>query len=719
MKIMFLLLIIFMFISCDENKQTELKCSGVIVKTKARADDDIYIRGSFNGWQLSTPMIYKDGEWSIELFLPPDDYGYQFYSKTNDKWFMDDKNPLTIYINNAVSSRLIVENCKYPSLELVNRPIINNKSYSFQIKFNKGVLNSDIDLSKSNITLNGEKINVNYDETSNIISVSNTVIENGKYSYLFKIKDKNNFAAKTLFVPIWIEDIAFKWEDSFIYQIMTDRFLNGDLNNDNPIADVDVKANWQGGDFKGIIQKIDDNYFTDLGINAIWISSPLRNTQNKGKGMGGDPRYYAAYHSYWPITTGWNDFIQFKQFDSPIEPHFGTSDELKELVEKAHKKGIRVLFDFVPNHVHTESDLWKNYQNLDWFNPLYVCGWEKPIECWFTEYLADFNHKNIDAMNTLINHLIWLIQEYNIDGLRLDAIRLMVLDFTSTLKTFIQREIITTGIPFYMVGETFTADNGWDEIGYYLGEDKLDGQFDFPLFHHTARTFYLNNETFTSFNDFLIENDSRYQEDYYEKALMSNFLGNHDLCRALSLANGDFDGSSQGGALAHQKVWENSPIIPENEEPFKRLRLAQTFLFSVKGIPTIYQGDEFGMPGANDPDNRRMMTFNNTLTTFQQKTLEHVQKLGNFRKEHKALRYGERINLFIESDFWVFAMKYQDDIVIFAFNKSSVAVTKEINLTQLNLSKNSLINLFDGSIINLNNNKITITVNSFESVVLY
>jgi len=75
--------------------------------------------------------------------------------------------------------------------------------------------------------------------------------------------------------------------------------------------------------------------------------------------------------------------------------------------------------------------------------------------------------------------------------------------------------------------------------------------------------------------------------------------------------------------------------------------------------------------------------------------------------------------LVLENDFWVFAMKYQNDVVIFAFNKSSSVITKEINLTQLNLSKNSLINLFDGSIINLNNNKITITVNSSESVVLY
>ena len=722
--------ILTLFVSCGGDETHGSYCAGITVSVTGRAEDDLYIKSSFNNWSLSTPMTYKDGIWSAELFLAPGSYPYAFFSAKTSETFLDSGNPLTMFDKNIRYSKLVVKDCRYPVIELAGRPEIKGKSIRFQIKFTPGISGKDPDLSKSRILLGRENADYSFDKKTGMISIDHEAKESGKYTWSFRIFDSDGFAAEVLTVPVWIEEKPFEWQNAFMYQLMTDRFSNGDESNDAPLPDIDEKANWQGGDFQGIIDKIDDNYFTDMGVNVLWISSPVANTENPGKGMGGDTRYYSPYHSYWPIATGWTNELHIPGLDSPIEKHFGTEEKLHELIQKAHKKGIRVMFDFVPNHVHTDSYLWKTYKNQGWFNMAkeglpanasggYTCGWERPIDCWFTDYLADINYRNDDAMNAVINHLIWLIQEFDIDGLRLDAIRLMEIDFTTTLKTAIQRNVTTTGILFYMIGETFTGDQGWDEIGYYLGENKLDGQFDFPLYHHIVRTFLLQSETLKTFTGFLKDNDYRYQNDFYKGSIMGNFIGNHDVARALSLANKDFDGvSSQGGAEADQKVWENSPELPKDEAPFKKMRNALTFMFTHPGIPIIYQGDEFGMPGANDPDNRRMAVFGDDLSENQKKNLEHTRILGNFRKDHPALMQGTRKDLIVEGNIYAFVMKYERDTVIAVFNNGEKTEKVTLDLDEAGL-KSEPETLFSEKELEIKENKITIELEPFSSELVY
>ena len=723
-----LLLFSFLTTSCGSGTGGSY-CNGITVSVTGRAEDDLYIKSSFNNWSLSTPMTYKDGVWSTELFLAPGNYPYIFFSKKTSKAFLDPANPLTMFDKDIRYSKLEVKDCRYPKIELAGRPEISGKNIKFRIKFTAGISGKDPDFNKSEILLGREKADYSFDKKTGIISIDHNAEENGKFTWFFRIFDTDGFAAEVLTVPVWIEETPFEWKNAFMYQLMTDRFSNGDKSNDSPLPDIDEKANWQGGDFQGIIDRIDDNYFSDMGVNVLWISSPVANTENPGKGMGGDSRYYAAYHSYWPVATGWTNELHIPGLASPIEKHFGSEEKLHELIQKAHKKGIRVMFDFVPNHVHTDSYLWKTYKNRGWFNMAkeglpansnggYSCGWERPIDCWFTDYLADINYRNDEAMEAVINHLIWLIQEFDIDGLRLDAIRLMELDFTTTLKTAIQRKVTTTGILFYMIGETFTGDMGWDEIGYYLGENKLDGQFDFPLYHHIVRTFLLQSEDFETFTKFLKTNDYRYQNDFYKGSIMGNFIGNHDVARALSLANKDFDGvSSQGGAEADQKVWENSPELPEDELPFKKMRNALTFMFTHPGIPIIYQGDEFGMPGANDPDNRRMALFGDDLSENQKENLSHTQILGNFRKKHPALMHGTRKNLAVSENIYAFAMIQGDDTVIALFNNGEDEEKIKLDLSELKLS-GKLGTLFSGEEIEAKN-KIEITLEPFGAEIIY
>lgn len=726
-----LILIFFSFITISCGSETSGNyCQGTIVSFPGRAEDDLYIKSSFNNWSLSTPMTYKDGIWSAELFLAPGSYPYKFFSAKTSETFLDETNPLTMFNQDIRCSKLVVKDCRYPVAELAGRPEIKVKNIRFHIKFTPGISGKNPDFNKSEILLGREKADFSFNEETGMISIDYEAKDFGKYTWFFRIFDNDGFASEVLTVPVWIEEKEFEWQNAFMYQLMTDRFSNGDKSNDNPLPDIDEKANWQGGDFQGIIDKIDDNYFTDIGVNVLWISSPVANTENPGKGMGGDTRYYSPYHSYWPIATGWTNELHIPGLDSPIEKHFGTEEKLHELIQKAHQKGIRVMFDFVPNHVHTDSYLWKTYKNQGWFNMAadglpanssggYTCGWERPIDCWFTDYLADINYRSNDATEAVINHLIWMIQEFDIDGLRLDAIRLMEIDFTSSLKAAIQRKVTTTGILFYMIGETFTGDLGWDEIGYYLGENKLDGQFDFPLYHHIVRTFLLQSETVKTFAEFLKTNDYRYQNDFYKGSIMGNFIGNHDVARALSLANKDFDGvSSQGGDEANWKVWENSPELPDEEAPFSKMRNAITFLFTHPGIPIIYQGDEFGMPGANDPDNRRMNVFGDDLSENQKKNLERTQILGNFRKEHPALTGGTRKDLLVEDNVYAFAMKNEKDTVIAVFNNGDKTEKVTVDLSGSGLD-GSLKALFSGTDLEIKKNVITIELEPFSSELIY
>ena len=726
--VLILLAVMSIFISCGGSESQGNYCRGVTLSVSGRAEDDLYIRSSFNNWSLATPMTYKDGVWSVELFLAPGNYPYKFFSAKDSKWFLDPANPLRMFDKDNPYSKLVVKDCRYPTIELAGRPEISGKNIKFQIKFTAGISGKNPDFKKSEILLGREKADYSFDKKTGIISIDYNAEYSGKFTWFFRIFDTDGFAAEVLTVPVWIEETPFEWENAFMYQLMTDRFSNGDKSNDSPLPDIDEKANWQGGDFQGIIDRIEDNYFSDMGVNVLWISSPVANTENPGKGMGGDTRYYAPYHSYWPVATGWTNALHIPGLDSPIEKHFGSEEKLHELIQKAHKKGIRVMFDFVPNHVHTDSYLWKTYKNSGWFNMAkdglpansnggYTCGWERPVECWFTDYLADIDYQNDEAMEAVINHLIWLIQEFDIDGLRLDAIRLMELDFTTTLKTVIQRKVTTTGILFYMIGETFTGDMGWEEIGSYLGEHRLDGQFDFPLYHHIVRTFLLQSENFETFTKFLETNDYRYQNDFYKGSIMGNFIGNHDVARALSLANKDFDGvSSQGGAEADWKVWENSPELPEDELPFKKMRNALTFMFTHPGIPIIYQGDEFGMPGANDPDNRRMALFGDDLSENQKKNLSLTQILGNFRKNHPAFMHGTRKNLAVSENIYAFAMVHGDDTVIAVFNNGKEEETLKIDMSGLKIdSAETLLS----NKINISGKKLEITLEPFGAEIIY
>src|SRR5690606_34242551 len=148
-------------------------------------------------------------------------------------------------------------------------------------------------------------------------------------SHLLRGKPSEGEDPRPLFIPLWIGEgmryADFRWQDGIVYQVFTDRFLNGDPSNDidnsmGTLAEVDdFRSQWQGGDFAGIRAKIEDGYFESMGINALWISSPVLNSHNSHPSVGMTaPRRFSSYHAYHPIATGYTHLDDLG-YDTAIE----------------------------------------------------------------------------------------------------------------------------------------------------------------------------------------------------------------------------------------------------------------------------------------------------------------------------------------------------------------------------------------------------------------
>ncbi|RJO68565.1 MAG: hypothetical protein C4523_07410 [Myxococcales bacterium] len=694
---------------------------GATVRYQSAGAGPIYIRGEFNSWALSDPLMKNGAVWELTIDdLAVGDYAYKLFDQSSNQWFLDPNNPYTKYVDGTPNSRLMIPDCDKPLLELDSQPQVEGGAIRFAVAASYGRSRFALDASTARAVRNGEALSDAFDPATGVFTINEDDLPNGKHTYRFEIADVQGNEAEPVTVPVWIEAAPFDWRDGAMYFVLTDRFKDGDSRNNAPTQDsqLDYKANWQGGDFAGVIDKIEDGYFTDMGINVLWISSPVMNTQ--GAFWGSDGHKYTGYHSYWPISTGWADEFSLPGVQ-PIEPHFGSLDEFKALVEAAHARGIRVIADFVANHVHSDSPVYTQHINESepWFNwdgapgTGYVCGWERPIECWFADYLPDFDYRSLEVMKLVMNHAVWLIRETGIDGFRLDAVKHMVLDFSQTLRAEIDAKIDTVdGIRFYMVGETFTGegDGAKQTIKAYVGRQLLDGQFDFPLFWMAVKAFLRQETGLDGLRGFMDGNDGYYGPD----AVMSNFMGNHDVARALSHAAGQI--GDLWGNGAKEQGWSNPPQAPGGSDAYKKLRQAWTFLFTQNQIPLVYYGDEIGMPGAGDPDNRRFMRFGGDLSANERATLEHVRKVGQARRRHAALRTGQRQTLKVDGTYWAYVMKSGDDKVLVIFNRGN-SRTETLNVGQSGMADGTYKDIFGGRTITVSGGSVSVGLGALESAV--
>jgi glycosidase len=232
-----------------------------------------------------------------------------------------------------------------------------------------------------------------------------------------------------------------------------------------------------------------------------------------------------------------------------------------------------------------------------------------------------------------------------------------------------------------------------------VGADKLDGSVNDPLHNTIVGTFLQGGENGNS-----LDNDIQYDESTwtgrYSNALMGHFFGSHDVPRAISLAANN---------VGNQ--WTSPPPAQEtNATAFKRLSLAQAFLLTYNPIPILWMGDEFGMPGSADPDNRRTMRFDGALSASETATLTNFQKLGKIRAAHSAFRRGNRTRLWVDAGFYAYGRVDGSDVVVAAFNlDGSNSATKTISVTNIGLT-GTVTDALSGTTATVTGGNLTITL---------
>src|SRR5215217_429522 len=657
----------------------------------------VSVTGEWNGFDAaSLPMADRgDGVFTARLEgLEPRDYGYRFVVGKQE--LMDPQNPYSRWVRTEEYSRLTVPDCRQPVLELRRFVATPEGTLDVDVAYVDGTDEVGPDTDKASLSLDGEVRQGAFDSKTGRLRLQVEGLAQGKHHVKVVAMDASGRAAQPLYLPFWVEPQRFRWESGLMYFAFTDRFLNARTENDGAVADVDPIANYQGGDFAGITEKIEDGYFDALGVRTLWISPVDQNPEGRFIGTGG--KYYSGYHGYWPSAP------------RTTQHRFGSIEELRALTAAAHRKGIRVIADLVLNHVHQEHPYWVNHRNDDWFNTSAscVCGtqdcdWEeKRLTCKFTDYLPDFNWRSSNMVDRFIDDTLWWLEAADFDGFRMDAVKHMDQVAGRTLRGRLRDITAMTGTEFYLVGETFVGADGRSQIARYISPRELDGQFDFPLYW-PVREAFADGQGLERVDQAVRENEVFYAPG----TINSPFIGNHDVARFISQAAKQLDG--EGG-----DPWSSSrpAATVTDAAAFEKAKFAFTFVLTQPGVPLVYYGDEVGLPGAGDPDNRRLMRFGSTLTPLEAELLTVVQKLGQARLAHPALQTGARHTLRIERDLYVFQRSLPDGQgALIAINRSDVERPLVVEpLGSLAASSATYSDVFSGRTLQLAGTETTMVI---------
>lgn len=431
------------------------------------------------------------------------------------------------------------------------------------------------------------------------------------------------------------------WQHQNIYQIVTDRFYDGDPSNDNADGNYDPAGHRgtsvHGGDFKGIEEKLD--YIKSLGATAIWISPVVLNARGEFHGYAG------------------RDFYK-------VDPHWGTMADLQHLIQAAHARGILVIDDIVVNHggnlidsadpgypdfnyppagyhlrYHNPDRQYPSPFDLNATNPAltnlfhnngFIQDYDDTTQLELGELsgLDDFRTETPYVREQMIKIYEFWIEQAGFDGFRIDTVKHVEMGFWQQWCPAIHAFAAAHGKPdFFMFGEV--PHNSDAKVGSYTGNMgggpfKLDSVLDYTLYFKINPVFADPTESPRQ----LAKHYHAVTENYdpVTQNQLVTFLDNHDQPRFLSVPGSTID----------------------------RLKVAVAFLYTAQGIPCLYYGTEQAFNGAKDPWDREDMfagqfewgpslgdNFNMTHPLYQ-----FVAMLNNFRRLYPALQTGHQSILF-------------------------------------------------------------------------
>ena len=659
--------------------------------------------GSFNGWDRQQyPMSDKDspGIFKITIPIEPGRYEYKFF--VDGLEISDHANPDSISNGMGAYNSIIV--IKPLNQELIFLHVLGSEknagntilNFYFQ-KENKSLFQ------KSSIValLNNSKLPENqFSVEGNKIKVTLTK-ENLKKDPVIRVAVNENGLTTNLQAVRFFNGVVAANQkkqsnyDNIIYALLVDRFNDGDKSNSIPVNDsrLSKQANYEGGDLQGVVDKLNQGYFDSLGINMIWLSPVVDNTDIAYQEYPEPHRYYSGYHGYWPISS------------TKIEERFGDMNLLKKLVQIAHQHNIKVIMDYVANHIHIEHPLWK--QHRDWFGQLVLPDgtrnlrrWDEyRLTTWFEPFMPKFDYINSKAaLEFMTNNAVWWIKTTGIDGFRHDAVKHVPNVYWRTLTQKLKKEFQNKNRLIYQIGETFGS---YELVNSYVNNGQLDAQFNF-LLYDTAIPTFSSTTSFRSLDDQMKKTFQVYGYNH----LMGNIMDSNDKVRFLAYADGEVtDTTKDANALG----WENPPVV-KNESSYEKLKLYLTYLNTIPGIPIIDYGDEIGMTGAGDPDNRRMMRFNSDLSPWENQTLVDVRKIVNLRKVHPALRYGDFLTLKADDKNYVYVRSDMNERILVALNKNNDKTSLDIQLPGFYNIKRA-VNLVTNEEVKIIDNKFPLLLN--------
>ncbi|MBI1748834.1 MAG: alpha-amylase [Acidobacteria bacterium] len=497
-------------------------------------------------------------------------------------------------------------------------------------------------------------------------------------------------------------------EDDAIYLIMVDRFADGDPRNDNPeispgLCDRAKPRYYHGGDFQGIIDHLP--YLKDLGITAIWLTPIYDNVNHVNPPTRYDSVAGVDYHGYGAV-----DYYA-------VEEHFGTLTKYRELVDAAHRIGIKVIQDQVANHTgpfhpwveDSPTPTWfhgtkahhlnNNWQTWTLMDPYASAALRRPVlEGWFINILPDLNQEDSEVARYLIQNSLWWVGISGEDAIRQDTLpyvpRRFWRDWTAALarefpNVTVIGEVLNKSVPlvsFFQKGRT-------QHDGIDTGIHTV---FDYPLFFAMRRVFG-QGKPMTELPE-LLAMDYLYPSPHR----LVTLIGSHDVKRFLNEE-------------------QASPV---------RLRMAFTALLTLRGIPQLYYGDEIGLRGERDPDNRRDFPGGfpgdrrNAFTKVgllpdEQIVYGQVKTLLGLRREIPALRRGALVTLAAGDHSLVYARTTPTQAVLIAFNNAAQPLTLEVDVQALPWQNSAKLvdRLADQLRTVVTNGKVTLRIPAFSSAV--
>ncbi len=453
-------------------------------------------------------------------------------------------------------------------------------------------------------------------------------------------------------------------QNDIIYFILTDRFYGVENSN---VSDINKLKNttYHGGNFDGIIEKIP--YLKKLGITALWIT-PVYLQVPPVDEPGKEETMNYGYHGYWPLD--FNKVDPHLYIDGKRYPE-GSKKHVKDLADKLHENGIKLILDMVVNHTGynhpgtTDADNNPTPIKPAWFNKKGLSCADDVIEGELS-CLPDMDLDNPDVIYYHINTILSWIEETGVDAIRMDTVRHVEKAFWNYYKTMIKGKYTDVSL----IGEVLVFDT--KSISEYQKHFAFDSLFDFPLQKAICDTFIYDGSLVGLVSPFnkgfgILENDNVYTN----QNKLVTLLDNHDL-------------SARFASWSNQKHGSGF----KTQASVNTIKLALSFMFTVRGIPQLYYGTEIGMEGFSDPDNRKDFEWdkfdeNYTLKdeyAFEKDIFEHTCKLIKIRKENEALYCGNFVCIYVDTFVMVYLRYFKENIILVAINNGNIEMPKPLEI---------------------------------------